>query len=63
MKITEIRYERLVNLGNFSHAKGGVTISLNEDDSPIQAFAMARRIVKAEIKEEADRMAERGMFE
>ncbi len=63
MKITEIRYERLVNLGNFSHAKGGVTIALNEDDSPVQAFAMARHIVKAQIMEENEKMAARGMFD
>lgn len=58
MKVTEIRYEKLVNLGNFSHAKGGVTMQLDEGESSIEAFAMARRLVKSQINEETERQEE-----
>jgi hypothetical protein len=55
MKVTEIRYEKLVNLGHFSHAKGSVMIALDEGDSPIEAFAKARHLVATQISEEAHR--------
>ena len=58
MKVTEIRYERLINIGHFSHAKGSAVIALGDDDSPIEAFAMARHLVRTQIAEDAERQEE-----
>ncbi len=58
MKVTLIRYERLVNLGNFSHAKGAVEIALDDGESPIEAFAKARHLVRTQINEETERQEE-----
>jgi hypothetical protein len=55
MKVTEIRYERLINIGHFSHVKGSAVVALDDGDSSIEAFAMARRLVKAQISEEMER--------
>jgi hypothetical protein len=54
MKVTEIRYERLINIGHFSHVKGSAVVALDDGDSSIEAFAMARRLVKAQISEEME---------
>jgi hypothetical protein len=58
MKVTEIRYERLINIGHFSHVKGSAVVALDDFDSSIDAFAMARRLVKAQISEEMERQEE-----
>jgi hypothetical protein len=54
MKVTEIRYEKLVNLGNYSHAKGSAVMVLEDGDSPIEAFARARHLVQTQINEETE---------
>jgi len=49
MKPTEITYERLINTGNFSHEKYSITIALDENDSPTDAYQKARNAIEKQI--------------
>lgn len=46
MKITEISYEKVFNLGNYSNEKIGVRVQLAEGESPLDAFAEAKKQVE-----------------
>ncbi len=50
MRITTIRYERLHNLGNFSHEKFTAEAVLPEGDDPIAAGAELRTYVDEQIE-------------
>ena len=50
MKIQNIHYERCQGLPNFSNLKVGVTVQVEEGESPDEAFEKARVFVHAKIR-------------
>ena len=46
MRVTEIKYSFLKNLGNYSHKEMGVTVELEEGETPSQAFKRAKSFVE-----------------
>lgn len=51
MHISEVRYEKVQNLGNYESQRIGVTIVLTEDESPESAIERARAFVRRVISE------------
>jgi len=49
MKVTKIKYEKLVNLGNYEHEKMGIEIELDEKDSPHKAIKRAKAFLEKEL--------------
>lgn len=58
MKVMEIRYEKLVSLGNFNNVKASVVIALEPIDDYRHAFARAKAIVEAQIHNKAEEQGE-----
>ena len=58
MRATEIKYERLVNTGNFSHERYEITVSLEEGESASLAINNAKKVVEKQIfnPSEAERL-------
>lgn len=50
MQITQIEYKRLANTGNYEHVELGVTVVLEEGETPHAAVARAKAFVDAELK-------------
>lgn len=50
MKITEIRYSRLANLGDFEHEKMEVVATVEADDDPETVFKQVRQFVMAHLR-------------
>lgn len=46
MKVKEISYTFLKNMGNYQHKEIGVTVELEEHDTPSQAFKRAKAFVE-----------------
>lgn len=55
MKVTMIRYEKLVNLGNFSNQKLGVEVQLEDGESPHAAIRRAMAFVEKELEPGPDK--------
>lgn len=51
MHISEIRYEKVQNLGNYESQRIGVTIVLDADESPDSAIERARAFVRRVMQE------------
>ena len=49
MRVSQISYERLVNTGNYSHEKYGITVDLDEDEQPQQALTKAKALVEKQL--------------
>ena len=52
MKIKEIRYQRVKNLGNYESARCEMVAELNEDDDVEDAFAQLQLKVEKALKNE-----------
>ena len=52
MRITEIRYERTVNTGNYCSEKLGVTLDVPEGFKGTDAVAIAKKFVAKNLPEE-----------
>ena len=50
MKIKEIHYEKLFNLGNYENEKIGVTVSIDNDTEIEKALILAKEIVNNECE-------------
>lgn len=50
MHISEVRYEKVQNLGNYESQRIGVTIVLNENESAESAIERARAFVRRVIE-------------
>lgn len=51
MKAKYVSYEELVNTGNFSHRKIGITVELEEGDKAVEVCAMARLFVRKALRD------------
>ncbi len=49
MKITEVRYERIKNTGNYENEKLSVVVAINENDDPNEAVRRARKFVERHL--------------
>jgi hypothetical protein len=54
MKVTVIRYEKLINLGNFSNHKIGVEVALDEGDTPSEALKRAKAFFEKSLEPDPD---------
>lgn len=50
MKIQTIHYERCLGLPNFSNLKVGITVQVDEGESPDEVFDKARIFVHAKLR-------------
>ncbi len=50
MKITEIRYTRLANLGDFNHEKLEIVATVEPNEDPDLVFKQARQFVMAHMR-------------
>lgn len=50
MKVTVVRYEKLVNLGNFSNQKLGVEVQLEDGETPHDAVKRAKAFVEKNLE-------------
>ena len=55
MKVTIVRYEKLVNLGNFSNQKQGVEVQLEDGETPSEAVKRAMAFVEKNLEPAPDR--------
>lgn len=46
MKVTQVEFSRLYNLGNFEHKKVGLTIVLEGEETPAQALIRAEKFIE-----------------
>jgi hypothetical protein len=49
MKVAMVKYERLVNLGNYENEKIGCEVEVSEGESPQAALDAARRFVRRNV--------------
>jgi len=49
MKVISIRYDRLVNTGNYNHEKYGIEIQLDDGDKAQDAIDSAKRLINKQI--------------
>lgn len=54
MKVTQIEFKKLVNLGNFEHESLSVVVVLDEYESPHSAVDRARKFIDAELSKNKD---------
>lgn len=54
MKVTIVRYEKLVNLGNYENQKLGVEVQLEDGETPSEAVQRAKAFVDAHVTPKAD---------
>jgi len=52
MRVESVRYEKLVNLGNYQNQKVGVTVVLEPDESPSEALRRAKAFVEKSLAPE-----------
>lgn len=50
MRVSFIRYERLKNLGDYNNERVCVEVVVNEDESPVEAVARAKKFVKRHLE-------------
>ena len=50
MRVSEVRYERTFNLGDYENVKMAATVDLDEGDDPADAWALAKAEVAAQAK-------------
>lgn len=50
MYVESIKYEKLVNTGNYEHEKIGVSVALEEGESVYDALKRARAFVQAALR-------------
>jgi hypothetical protein len=50
VKVVSVKYEKLVNLGNYEHQSIGVEVALEDGEFPHDAVARAKKFVEAELK-------------
>ena len=55
MKVTGIEYKRVVNLGNFESEHLGVTVEVDEENTPEEALAWAREFVANSVSDPGHR--------
>lgn len=54
MYVESIKYEKLVNTGDYEHEKVGVTVALEEGESVYDALKRARAFVESALKPRPD---------
>lgn len=52
MRVESVRYERLVNLGNYENQRVGVTVILEPEDTPSEALRRAKAFVEKSLEPE-----------
>ncbi len=49
MKVTQVTYEKLINTGQFSHERYGITVELEEGEKAEDAFDSAKKVVERQV--------------
>jgi hypothetical protein len=49
MRVTQVQYSRLKNLGDYDHEKIGVEVEISEGETAAEALTRAKRFVDAEL--------------
>ena len=63
MRVSEVRYERTFNLGDYENVKLAATVEVDEGDDPADAWALAKAEVAAQAKPVLDWRDKRRKFE
>jgi hypothetical protein len=50
MRVSSVKYEKLISLGNYENQKIGVVVELEPDESPAEALRRARAFVEASVQ-------------
>ena len=50
MKVIQVEYKKLVNLGNFEHQSLAVVVALEDGETAHEAVARAKKFIEAELK-------------
>lgn len=54
MQVTIVRFEKLINLGNYENQKLGVEVQLDEGEAPSEAVKRAKAFVEAHLAPKVD---------
>jgi hypothetical protein len=54
MKVTIVRFEKLINLGNYENQKLGVEVQLDEGETPSEAIKRAKAFVESHLAPKVD---------
>lgn len=50
MRVSSVKYEKLISLGNYENQKIGVVVELEPDESPAEGLRRARAFVEASVQ-------------
>ena len=50
MRVTSLKYEKKVNLGNYEHEAVGIELALGDEDKALEALENAKKFVEIGLK-------------